>query len=119
MKHMISMIGLVVLAVTALGCASSKPIPDGMAAYPDCQGRTMLAVHNHTGYEVEIVQTRIGSGAALVVATVGPGYRVLDVETGPEISYGSRMSPGGETISATSRPRVRDRRTVELRYICR
>lgn len=79
----------------------------------------MLAVSNNTPYEVEIYETRIGSGGRMVVAMVSPGYRVLDVRTGPGVSHGSRIVGGDETISATSRPRTRDGHTVDLRYICR
>lgn len=111
---------LLVLAGTAAACASKTkaPTPGGRVAEP-CDGQSVLVVDNHLDAEVEVVQSRRGSGARTVIGIAGPGYHEYLIPEGSDYSYSTRRLSGGGTVSATSRPRARDQRAVSLSFQCR
>jgi len=101
-------------------CASNKPLPESRGAtYEPCDGVTVLVVVNRTDVEVEIVESRVGSGARTVIGTVSPGSREFVIRGEPGYTYSSRRLNRGPTISATSRSRVSEQNAVELRRECR
>lgn len=78
----------------------------------------MLIVRNQTSGEVQIVESRIGSGGMTVVTTLGPGRHEVRIRNEPGYSYSAQRVGGGATLAATSRPRAGDR-AVTLERECR
>ena len=95
----------------ALACARQAPAPPTDTETSVCQGTRMLVVRNNTGHSMDIVESRIGSGARDVVATVGPGRHEMTIRNG--YSYHARPSPGVRLGPA------RSRQDVTLDHVCR
>lgn len=83
-----------------------------------CPERRVLVVRNNTGGEVEIVESRTGSGARTVIAYVRAGVQEIPIRNDYEYAYSARAVGGRTTMATTNRTRVRDR-TVELIRECR
>lgn len=77
-----------------------------------------MVVRNNTGGEVEIVESRRGSGARTVIAYVRAGVQEIPIRNDYEYAYSARAVGGSTTIATTNRSRVRDR-AVELVRECR
>lgn len=102
------------------GCASSGVQP---AAEPAsgvvCQtGSAVLVVRNASGREVEIVESRIGSGGRVVVAIVGQGRHEVAIRNEWGYSYAAKPAGDDRVLAATSLTRTRDR-SVTLERDCK
>ena len=111
---------LLLLAVLcASACASqSKVAEERTPIGQPCPERRVLVVGNNYGVEVEIVESRRGSGARTVIAYAGPGVQEIPIRNDHEYSYSARPVGGRTALAATSRPRVRDH-AVTLARECR
>ena len=110
---------LVAAIVFSSACASAGVQPGQAEQDDDCQNsNAVLVVRNETGGEVQIVESRIGSGGQTVVTTLGPGRHEVRIRNEPGYSYSAQRVGGGATLAATSRPRAGDR-AVTLERECR
>jgi hypothetical protein len=118
-RIMRAMFGVLVLTVCASllpGCASTPAPADVSAAAEPCDGRALLVVRNRAG-EVEIVETRRGSGARTVVAIVGSGFHELPIRAEPDYRYYARPIESRRVLARLDRDRVDS--AVSLERICR
>ena len=84
-----------------------------------CAGRMVLVIGNYSGVDMEIVESRRGSGGRTVIAIVGSGgVQEVTIRNDYEYDYSARPAGGRTTVAATSRYRVRDR-AVTLTRECR
>jgi hypothetical protein len=111
---------LLATLVLAAACASSRPQASAAAlsGYVCDQGNPVLVVRNTSGREVEIVESRTGSGGRAVIAVVGSGRHEVRIRNETAYSYVAQEVGGGTVFSATSRPRVRERAVI-LEKECR
>ncbi len=105
--------------VLSTACASAG-VQAGQAPSDDyCQNsNAVLIVRNETGGDVQIVESRTGSGGRTVVTTLGPGRHEVRIRNEPDYAYSAERVGGGETFAATSAPRAGDR-SVVLERECR
>jgi hypothetical protein len=87
-RPLFRIVPLLAMAALTAACASSRPRP---AAEPTsgirCEtGRPVLVVRNDSGREVEIVESRIGSGGRTVIALVPSGRHEVAIRN--EFGYG-------------------------------
>lgn len=109
---------LVVFSGVSACTSQSKPVDDTPRNGQPCPERRVLMVRNNTGTEMEIVESRRGSGARTVIAYARSGVQEIPIKNDYEYAYSARPVEGKTVISTTNRPRVRDR-TVELTRECR
>ncbi len=100
---------LLVAVLGASTCASQpKATEERTLGGQPCPERRVLVVRNNIGVDVEIVESRRGSGARTVIAYVGPGVQEVPIRNDYEYAYSARQVEGKTTLAATSRTRVRD-----------
>ena len=105
---------LVAAPVLVFACAPYPP----NTPVDVCGVRTVLVVRNQSGGDIEIVESRRGSGGRTVIAIVGPGTSEVRIHSEPEYVYSARHVGGRTIITATSRSRVRDH-AVTMSRECR
>jgi|GEM_PF-6699994 len=110
---------LLAAIVLSTACASSN-VRGGQREWsaPCSTGDAVLIVRNDSGGEVEIVESRIGSGGRTAIAVVGSGRHELRIRNEPTYSYHAQRVGGGAVLAGTSRPRASDRDVV-LERECR
>jgi hypothetical protein len=104
-----------VMVAPACGRPSSNP-PLTTQAARWCEETPVLIIHNNSGGDVEIRESR--SGARVVIAMLGAGRHEISIRGESGYSYSAAQVGGGTVLSATSRPRVRDH-AVTLERECR
>ncbi|HEX6911734.1 MAG TPA: hypothetical protein VF142_15130 [Longimicrobium sp.] len=110
---------LLAALVLSSACASGGVQPGQAGHDDDCENSSaVLVVRNQSGGEVQIVETRIGSGGRTVVTTLGPGRHEVRIRNEPGYAYAAERVGGGATLAVTSRPRAGDR-AVTLERECR
>ncbi len=110
---------LIVVVLGSSACASQPKVAEEPAPVGQpCPERRVLVVRNNSGGEVEIVESRRGSGARTVVAYVRTGVQEISIRNDYEYAYSARAVGGRTTIATTNRTRVSDR-AVELVRECR
>ncbi|HEU0012945.1 MAG TPA: hypothetical protein VFQ45_04640 [Longimicrobium sp.] len=92
----------------AAACASASRT---RTAYPaPCEsGTAVLMVRNDSGRDVEIVESRIGSGALTVVAVIPTGRHEVKVRNESGYSYSARAVGGGPIVASTNLRRTTNR----------
>lgn len=95
----------------AAGCAKQAPAEPTERVSGVCDGERLLVVRNNTGYTMDIVESRIGSGARVVIASVGPGRHEIAIRNA--YSYSARPGPDVRVGLA------RSANDVMLDYQCR
>lgn len=107
-------------ALAAAGCASSRvqPAAESLSGVVCETGSPVLVVRNASGREVEIVESRIGSGGRAVVAIVGQGRHEVAIRNEWVYSYAAQPAGDDRVLAATSLTRTRDR-SVTLERDCK
>jgi len=108
---------LLAAAALTAACATASRSRTEPVAVCDT-GRAVLVVRNDSAREVEIVESRIGSGALVVVGLVPTGRQELPIRNEPGYSYHARV-PGSRAVLASSSQRPFDSRSVTLERTCR
>jgi hypothetical protein len=97
---------LLAAAVLSNACASSGVrAADREGRVPCAQGDAVIVVRNETRADVEIVETRIGSGGRTSVAVLSPGRHEVRVRNDYSYSYSAQRVSGGAVLAATSMTR--------------
>lgn len=111
---------ILLLVFYGASACSSRPAPssEGPRTGPPCPARRVLVVRNNLLVEVEIVESRTGSGSRMVIAYAPPGVQEFAIKNDYQYTYSARPVEGGTTITSTSRSRARDR-AVSLSRECR
>ena len=110
---------LLAVLVLSTACASSRLQGGEPDSAPDCAaGNAVLIVRNESGGDVEIVETRIGSGGRTAIAVVGTGRHEVRIRNESAYAYHAQRVGGGTVLAATSRPRMGERE-VTLQRECR
>lgn len=117
-----NMVQTPLLLLTFVGvsaCASRRVTSEqSTPSREPCAGRMVLVIGNNSGVEMEIVESRRGSGGRTVIAIVSSGgVREIPIRNDYEYDYSARAIGGRTTVAATSRYRVRDR-AVTLTRVC-
>jgi len=111
---------LLAAAAVAAGCASSgvQPAAEPTSGVVCENGSAVLVVRNASGREVEIVESRIGSGGRVVVAIVGQGRHEVAIRNEWVYAYAAKPAGDDRVMAATSMTRTRDR-SVTLERDCK
>lgn len=64
------------------------------------EGQGVLVVRNELGHDIEIIETRRGPAARVIVAVLPQGYHEVEIRTEPGYSYSARAL-GDRRIVAT------------------
>lgn len=102
-------------AVVLGACGPMKPAePEPVEVW--CTGSPVLVVRNHTGYTLELVEYRRGSGGRTVIGMAGPGVSRHAIKPTSDYFYFTRRRPGA--VSNGSETSSRYRQEVEFDREC-
>lgn len=110
---------LLAATVISTACASAgvrAAQDDGQV--PCAQGEPVIVVRNETGGDVEIVESRIGSGGRTTITVLSPGRHEVRVRNDYSYAYSAQRAGSGTVLAATSMSRQAAAR-VSIERECR
>lgn len=97
------LLAAVVLSNACAAAGARAAQPDGQV--PCAQGVPVIVVRNETGGDVQIVESRIGSGGRTPITVLSPGRHEVRVRNDYDYAYAAQRVDGGAVLAATSMSR--------------